>query len=302
MSAIAIILLVLSAFLHALWNAAGKQSHPSPAFFLVATTVGCAVVAPAVVLYHSALTAFSPTVWMLIAATGFCLAVYYVALAGAYRTGDLSVAYPVARSSPVFVVTVATLILGRGDNISYQSIAGIILVVIGCFILPMKHFKDIRLKNYLNQSCMLAVGAALGTTGYSLCDDQALRSIRSAVDGSIGIPQVTLLFSFFEGLSGTLWLALFVFTFHRGPRQLGHVLRTQLGRSAFTGACIIVTYTLVLISMAFVADVSYVVAFRQLSVPIGALLGVAVLREPVYAPKIFGVLTMFLGLVLVGTG
>ena len=60
------------------------------------------------------------------------------------------------------------------------------------------------------------------------------------------------------------------------------------------------TYGLVLISMGYVTDVSYVVAFRQLSIPIGLLFGIFFLREMAWAPKITAVSLLFAGVVLVG--
>ena len=69
-----------------------------------------------------------------------------------------------------------------------------------------------------------------------------------------------------------------------------------------TGIGIYLTYGLVLVSMNYVTNVSYVAAFRQLSIPLGALLGIALLKEPRYPPKIIGVVIVFLGLVLVSTG
>jgi uncharacterized membrane protein len=48
--------------------------------------------------------------------------------------------------------------------------------------------------------------------------------------------------------------------------------------------------------------VTYVVAFRQMSVPLGVLLGLAVLGEPLNPPKIAGVLAVTAGLVLVAVG
>ena len=53
--------------------------------------------------------------------------------------------------------------------------------------------------------------------------------------------------------------------------------------------------------MAFVADVSYVVAFRQISLSIGVF-GIWILKESGYALKFFGITIIFLGLVLVATG
>ncbi len=78
------------------------------------------------------------------------------------------------------------------------------------------------------------------------------------------------------------------------------MLRAYKRSAALTGIGIYVTYGLVLASMNFVSNVSYVAAFRQLSIPIGALLGMAFLKEPPYRPKIIGLAVIFAGLVLAG--
>jgi len=54
--------------------------------------------------------------------------------------------------------------------------------------------------------------------------------------------------------------------------------------------------------MGFVKNISYVVAFRQLSIPLGALMGIIVLREPRFPPKLVGVAVLCAGLALVATG
>ena len=62
------------------------------------------------------------------------------------------------------------------------------------------------------------------------------------------------------------------------------------------------SYPLVLISMAFAANVSYIVAFRQISVPIGVVFGVWIFKEPGYTLKSVGITIIFISLVLVATG
>ena len=83
----------------------------------------------------------------------------------------------------------------------------------------------------------------------------------------------------------------------RNHRQV-NILATlfTFGFCAFIGALIF------LISLAFVDNVSYVVAFRQLSIPLGAAFGMLALKEPGYRPKLAGILVMVTGLVLVATG
>jgi drug/metabolite transporter (DMT)-like permease len=223
-------------------------------------------------------------------------------LAGAYRTGQMSVVYPLARSSPAVFVAVVSFAIGRERQISHQCVAGIILVVFGGFLLPMTRFRDLRVTNYLKLSGFLALAAAVGTAGYSMIDDQALRSLRDAPAMPLGAAQVTLVYSFFEGISTSFWLAAGVLGRSRGRAALGEISRGYRGTAALTGVAMYLGYTLVLISMAFVANVSYVVAFRQTSILFGAILGVLVLSEPSQPPKFAGVVLMLAGLLLIATG
>jgi drug/metabolite transporter (DMT)-like permease len=114
MSLIAVFLILVSAFMHAGWNLFCKKSYPTDAFFLVACLAGASLLSPVLIIWHEALLHEIPgRVWMLISMAGFFMALYYIALAGAYRAGELSIAYPLARSSPVIVVLVVTR-LSRG--------------------------------------------------------------------------------------------------------------------------------------------------------------------------------------------
>ncbi len=302
MSPIAIILLIVSAVTHAGWNLLTKRQHPSTSFFLVANTVGVVVLLPFLIIYRNILFQFPLEVWVLLVITGFAMAVYFGFLAAAYRSGDMSIAYPLVRSSPIIVVTVVTLVLGRTDQVSIQCVLGIVLVVGGCFLIPMRHFADIRLRNYLNKTCMLALVAAFGTAGYSMADDEALRELRNAFGNRINIVSITLIYACLEGLSASLWLAIFVGSRHAGRLNFQQVMRSGKKTAVLTGIGISGTYALVLISMAFVENISYVVAFRQLSILFGVGLGIMIVGESPYMPKIVGVGIMFIGLILVGLG
>ena len=302
MSLIAVVLLLISAATHAGWNLMGKREHPSVSFLLVANTLGCVCLVPLIIFFGRAFTAFPASVWFFLIFAGFCQAVYYSALAGAYRAGDLSIAYPLARSSPVIVVMIVTLILGRGDQVSRQCIFGIAMIMAGCFLLPMRQFSDFRFKNYWNTTCVMAMIAAFGTAGYSIIDDEALCHLRGAPGMFLGPSMATVLYAFVEGISSILWLSLFVMVQKQERGSLNQVLRHRKRWATLTGIGIYLTYTLVLISMAYVTNVSYVVAFRQISIPLGSILGVLILHEPRHMPKFIGTTIMFIGLMLVGTG
>ncbi len=298
----AVIILLISAFMHAGWNLLGKRNNPTAAAFLVASLVGVLCLAPLVIIYKEAINYFTLRSWLLVLTAGFFQTTYYASLAGAYKTGDMSIAYPLARSSPVIVVTVVSLFLGRGDQVTWQCIYGIILVVLGGFLLPMRRFSDLRLKNYLNVSCLLALLAAFGTTGYSIVDDEALRLLREMPEMPLQSWEITIVYAFFEAMTSTFWLTLFVFGRKHRRETLQQVITKRFSSAVLMGIGIYLTYSLVLVSMAFVTNVSYVVAFRQISIPLGVIMSVFLLKEPSYVPKFAAVTVMFIGLVLVGTG
>lgn len=68
------------------------------------------------------------------------------------------------------------------------------------------------------------------------------------------------------------------------------------------GLILSASYGLILLSMPYVTNVSYVVAFRQLSIPIGAILGIIALKEAHYTPKLVALASIFLGLMMVCFG
>jgi uncharacterized membrane protein len=105
-----------------------------------------------------------------------------------------------------------------------------------------------------------------------------------------------------EGISCSVWQFLIVASDSHERKILNEVLHDSKSAAAITGIGIYLTYGLVLASMNYVTNVSYVAAFRQLSIPLGAMFGMGLLKEPRYVPKVIGVVIIFLGLTLVGVG
>jgi drug/metabolite transporter (DMT)-like permease len=59
------------------------------------------------------------------------------------------------------------------------------------------------------------------------------------------------------------------------------------------------SYFLILVAMVFVKDAGDIVAFRQVSIPIGFLLGVFIMKEQVNRRKVLSVMTICFGLLLI---
>ncbi len=298
----AAILILISAFTHAGWNLIGKRQNPSLAFFFLGGIAAAAVVSPAFLLYGDMLGHVPLVGWVLVLATGAVQLVYYTGLAGGYRRGDISLVYPLARALPVLMVAGVNLALGRGNQIGDVALAGMVLVAAGCLLLPLATFR--RVRGYATPVTLFALVAAVGTTGYTVIDDTALRLLRDIEAVGFNVTRVTLLYIALQTTSSTVMLGLGTLLLAPERRRLVQILgsRTRALSSLTTGVIIVATYGLVLAAMTFVSNVSYVAAFRQLSIPIGAVFGLTLQREPRYRPRILGIAIVTVGLVLVGVG
>lgn len=304
MSLVATVLIVASAFMHAGWNFTSKRQNPSLAFFFVTAVCATILIFPVLIIHRGTLPHIPGTVWFLVIGTGFSQMIYFIGLAGAYRRGDISLAYPLARALPVLLIAGVSILLGNGSAISQLSLIGMGLITVGCIILPLPQFKKIRLREYIDTVYLMALLAAVGTTGYTMLDDHALRELRNTAAIPLTDSQITLFFIPLQTGSTAVMLGLGTLLYPSERRLLGVVLqnRSLVISAVLTGAAIMSTYGLVLASMAYVSDVSYVAAFRQLSIPIGAVLGLTLQQEPRYLPKLVGIGVVSAGLVLVGIG
>ena len=304
MSYIAVALIVTSAFMHALWNFVSKRRSPSLAFFFITAVSAAVIMSPLLIIHRQTLLLIPIFVWGLILATGIAQTIYFFGLAGAYKQGDISLAYPLARALPVLLIAAISLMWGKNGDISRLGLAGMALITLGCIILPLPHFQKVRPRDYLSIVTLMALIAAIGTTGYTLIDDQALRRLREIADIQLSNSEITLLFISLQTMSTAVMLGIGTLLYHPERRLLKGVLqnRALIITGLVTGLVIMATYGLVLTSMAYVSNVSYVAAFRQLSIPIGAVLGLTLQREPRYLPKLIGIGIVSVGLVMVGTG
>ena len=300
MTPFATALVIISALIHALWNLMGKRQNPSAGFFLIASFFAALMMLPLPIFYRTNLAILPPALWVLLTITGIFQTVYYVGLAGAYRRGDISLAYPFVRALPVVFVAALSALLSIGDPLSRGGVAGIALVVIGCLVLPLPDFRELHWRAYLNPTIPLALLAAVGTVGYTLIDNRALSILRGVSPAGQGNTRFTLLFLALETTITTLILAIYTLILPSERARLQITWNNGRSKAALAGILITVTYGLVLLAMNFASNISYIVAFRQLSIPLAALLGFIVLKEPTTPPKIAGIALVFGGLVLVG--
>jgi len=298
----AVALIIVSAFTHAGWNLLGKHEHPTLAFFLVATVIGTLALSPMVLPVAPAVLRFPASVWLPLTLGGLFQCLYYTSLSAAYRCGELSVVYPIARAFPLVFVALGSFLLGRGDTISSTCLTGGALIMAGCFVLPQASFGDIRPSGYLNRASAAALIVALCTVVYSLADDHCIRLLSPLTGQGLSSFRLSLLYLLVQNLTSIGFMCLMVLFRAKGRQRLRHVATRRLKNAAITGIGVSGTYSLVLTAMNFASDITYVVAFRQLSIPVGALMGMGILKESRTAPKFAGIFIMSIGLVLVAVG
>ena len=269
---------------------------------MVANIFGTLCVLPILYFYRFHLGMVPTIVWGYATISGCCLAIYMALLAGAYRYGDLSIAYPIARSLPVVIVTAGAMIIGRDTLPRWPYFIGMIFVAFGCILLPLISIKGFSFKKFLNVSSMLAVLSALFISGYTIMDHEALRFLRERSGGFFNPVNATLIYMVLEAITSSIWKGVFVLISPNERKHVGIVMREFKGAAALTGIGIYLTYGLVLASMNYVSNIGYVAIFRQLSIPLSAIFGILLLKESRYPPKILGIIMIFVGLILVGLG
>jgi uncharacterized membrane protein len=298
----ALLLVTISAFTHAFWNYLGKRRNPPAGLFLMASMASSLIFSPILFTGWEALKLIPPSVWLMIIITGLVQAVYYIFLAAAYRSGDLSHIYPLARSLPVVFVALTSILLGRAGQVQPLAYLGFILVTAGCFLLPLPKFSDIHLRHYWHKWVLFALLAAFCITGYTLIDDQSLRILRSLPGSGMSSLEWSLLYVELEAISITVFMLVFILAWRPEREGFLHAQAKEWRIAFLMGFIITATYSLVLLAMAYVTNVSYVIAFRQLSIPIGAALGILGRKETAYPPKLVGILLVVFGLVLAVLG
>ncbi|MEP2619053.1 MAG: EamA family transporter [Marinomonas sp.] len=306
MSLTAIVLILISTFMHAGWNFFGKKSSPTLGFFFLTMIGGVVVFLPLLVLYIDLIFALNQQILWLLLCSGFFQSVYLWGLAEAYRSGDMSIAYPTARSSPLIIVGISSFFLGQQETISLQAVIGIAMIVVGCLFIPLPSFKEFKLKNYRNRTTAFAIVAAFATAGYSLVDNQATALMRGLMDAD-GLPiasagEVALVYVSLQSAFAVIWMVWFVLRTAKQRKDFVLLTKSQWRVGLLTAALMLGTYSLVILSMAFVDNVSYVVALRQFSIPLGVLFAVIGFGESLKLPKIMGVMITFIGLIAVALG
>jgi drug/metabolite transporter (DMT)-like permease len=259
-----------AAVLHAGWNLIAKRSvEPFLALwgqFLLAGIISVPI------LIVTGGTPAGAWKWALI--SGAVHIPYTVALGWAYRHGDFSLAYPIARGGGALLAGVGGLVL-LDDELSRLSLVAIVVVVGGMSLLA-------RGADRLQVTAALIVAATIGA--YTLSDSHAAREYD------------TYKYVFVSQIMSAIMISGAGIAMGRGRALLAIPKDTWL-RMLAASVMTIAAYGLVLVAVQRAA-VGYVAALRESSVLIAVFVGSRYLGEAGEKARATAAATIVTGLVL----
>ena len=268
MSSLALSLVLSSAIAHALWNLLVKGSRDKSAYIWWMFGQALLLMLLVVALRPMPLTPVPPAVWGLAIAGAACFAGFHLLNGLAYRQGgDLSLIYPLAQTSMLWVPLWGVLFLG--ERLSPLGVAGIALIAGGALLIQWQRLswgELLRpLRNLTDPAVLAALAAGLAYSFGALADKAGV-SRYPAFD-------FTFLLVLFMGLFLSLNLLRPGF-FARLRQEWRHSpRRVLLAGPVLMGSFLPFRYGLQLSRM------SYAVPVRQSSLLVAVLIGVLFLRE-----------------------
>jgi drug/metabolite transporter (DMT)-like permease len=270
-----ITLAVLAAgLMHAIWNALVKSARGGDPMLDMAAVVAGSSVCALIVLPLVGTPA--PASWKFMLASTVIHFGYYVTLAQAYRTGDLSFAYPLMRGSAPLIVAVLGIVVLH-EVPSAHALLGIVLICAGIVSIAF-----VRRERHPPGAARWAFANAAIIAAYTLVDGTGARASGNAA------AYVSWLI-FIEGLPFLAWLA-----WRRGAPAVAYV-RASWGRGLLGGAFSLAAYGIVLYAMTR-APVAAVAALRETSVLFAALIGSLWLKEGFGAMRLAGAASVAVGI------
>jgi len=284
----AILLVLVSAAMHAFRNFFNKKALDKQAFVWWYEVLGIIFFTPLFLftLLHKGTNTHIATSFIFL--SGFVHFIYWYFLTKALEKGDLSLIYPIMRSSPALVLIFSIIILG--ENVSALGVAGILLVAIGVYIINMESlvfselFRPFRAVTR-DRAIQFAFLTLFSVAGYTLVDKLAVSQMHPVVFAYI-YP----------------WISLSLFSGYIFKVKTSDVLKkewkTHKGSILICGVLSIFGYFLILVAFTM-ERMSYVAGLRQLSIVFAVLLGGQILKEKNKRIRIAASIIIFIGAYLI---
>jgi len=223
----------------------------------------------------------APAAWIWIVASTVIHLFYFAALIETYRTGDLGHVYPIARGAAPLLTAAASFVF-VGEHLSALSWSGIVLLAAGVLLLSARGSRDLAAVD--RRAVGFALLTALTICAYSVVDGIGARASLNSQGYVMWV---------FVGIA----LVLPPYALWRDGRDVIPAMRRFWLRGFAGGALQVLSYGIALWAMTL-APIAIVASLRETSVLFGAVIAVAVLKEPLRAVRIAAAVLIVCGLVL----
>jgi drug/metabolite transporter (DMT)-like permease len=268
MSSLAFTLVLFSGIMHALYNLLIKRSRNKTVFIWWMFVVATALFTLALPFLPGPALRPDLTILLLAASSAFCFVLYHLFTGRAYRTGDLSLTYPLSQTGMLYLPLWGIWLLG--EQLSPIGLSGIVVVAAGAYLLQMRRLTLAELVRPFGRLVDQSVQAALAA-GFAY-------SLGAVIDktGVANYPPLNFTYLLVVAMLA-LMTANLIRPCHRSGvidewRENYHLILA--GGPLMAGSFLSFRFGLAL------APMSYAVPVRQVSVLIGVFAGIVFLGEP----------------------
>jgi drug/metabolite transporter (DMT)-like permease len=263
---------LLSALIHAIWNA---QVKTSPDRFATLASIRIVGIAVGAVLAISAPLP-KPESWPWLCSAAAMHYVYYYCMLNTYRLGDFGQVYPIARGSAPLVVAVVTLITAS-EPLPASTLTAIALMSCGIMLLSLSKasFKAVAFA--------LAMGVTIAL--YSYLSGRGIRLAGSTL----------AYMGWLEMLASIGLLMMASLPTYR--KRVESYIRSNVVTALLAGVLSVGGYIIALWAMSSTV-IAGVVALRETSALFGAIIGAYVLKEGFPLRRVFAAVLVVAGVLL----
>jgi drug/metabolite transporter (DMT)-like permease len=177
---LAIGLVLVAAVLHVTWNVLLKSAEDPLRAAAAGIAAAGLLLAPvaAIAWWASGAPPVPAEVVALAVASGALEVLYFVLLSAAYRRGDLSVVYPVARGTAPLLAVLAGVVL-LGERLPLIGAVGVAFLLVGLLAIqrPWRLLSRARVRGASSSPIPFALGTGVAIAAYSALDRVAVRLV-----------------------------------------------------------------------------------------------------------------------------
>ncbi len=271
--------------MHAGWNFFAKRAGGGAVFTWLFAALTAVIYAPISIFYwRQQQVTLDPPTLLFIAGSAVIHLAYFLMLQRGYRTGDLSLVYPLARGSGPLLATLGAILL-LGEHPSALALSGTLLIVVSVFMLTggRRAFGGGQ-----KQAVLYGLATGVSIAVYTVWDGYAVSHLAAP----------PLIFMWLSECCRTLLLTPSVL---RHPEELRDAWRQHRLEALIIAVFSPLAYILVLSALTF-TPVSYVAPAREISILIGAVLGARFLAEGDVRRRLLAASGLVVGVVFLALG